>query len=240
MHGHPDIVTFTNVFAHIDNLPGLLTAVKALLGNETTVVIENHYLGAILERNQFDTFYHEHPRTYSFTSFKFIAGKLGMRIADVEFPSRYGGNIRVTLDWGSGLSASGPREHDMLTRFDRLRTYVATWTRYKSTELRDLFFTQGRINCIAFPGRAAILMRLLNIPDVMWGNVYEKPGSKKIGYYVPGTHVPIVSDALYPMDSVKPLVNLAWHIPKEIEHRWRLAGFHGTIIQVVDAEDFRA
>ena len=37
------------------------------------LVIENHYLGAVLATNQFDTFYHEHPRTYSLTSFVHIA-----------------------------------------------------------------------------------------------------------------------------------------------------------------------
>ena len=30
-------------------------------------------LGAILDGNQFDTFYHEHPRTYSYSSFARIA-----------------------------------------------------------------------------------------------------------------------------------------------------------------------
>ena len=54
-YGSPDIITFTNVFAHIANLPAL-------------IVIENHYLGSVLDRGQFDTFYHEHLRTYSYTS----------------------------------------------------------------------------------------------------------------------------------------------------------------------------
>ena len=57
-YGTPDIITFTNVFAHINNLPELLRNVKLLLGESTMVVIENHYLGAVLKTDQFDTFYH--------------------------------------------------------------------------------------------------------------------------------------------------------------------------------------
>lgn len=95
--GQPDIITFTNVFAHIENLPDLILALKIISHPQTVIVIENHYLGSILEKCQFDTFYHEHPRTYSYTSFSYIAASLNMHIHKVEFPKRYGGNIRVFL-----------------------------------------------------------------------------------------------------------------------------------------------
>ena len=91
-HGSPDIITFTNVFAHIEDLPGVIRALAILKSAGTVLVIENHYLGAIIERHQFDTFYHEHPRTYSFRSFTHIADALGMYLAKAEFPQRYGGN----------------------------------------------------------------------------------------------------------------------------------------------------
>ena len=62
------------------------------------IVIENHYLGSVLEKNQFDTFYHEHPRTYSLQSFNYISKLLGLSITKVKFPKRYGGNIRIFLE----------------------------------------------------------------------------------------------------------------------------------------------
>ncbi|MEK6882641.1 MAG: methyltransferase domain-containing protein, partial [Nanoarchaeota archaeon] len=71
--GKPDFITFTNVFAHIEDLNGLLENLKLLMKEDTVLIIENHYLGAVIEKNQFDTFYHEHPRTYSLTSFAHIA-----------------------------------------------------------------------------------------------------------------------------------------------------------------------
>ena len=95
--GQPDIITFTNVFAHIEDLQNLLSAVSALMKPSTLLVIENHYLGSVLDRYQFDTFYHEHPRTYSLTSFRYIAKSLQAGIEAVEFPARYGGNIRVLM-----------------------------------------------------------------------------------------------------------------------------------------------
>ena len=78
-HERPDVITLTNVFAHIEDLKGLLDNLRRLMSDETRLVIENHYLGAVIERSQFDTFYHEHPRTYSYTSFVHIAEALSYR-----------------------------------------------------------------------------------------------------------------------------------------------------------------
>ena len=98
--GKPDLIVFTNVFAHIEDLPSLINNLKILTHEKTKIVIENHYLGAVLNGGQFDTFYHEHPRTYTYRSFEFIAKSLEMNVLDVEFVSRYGGNIRVYLGVG--------------------------------------------------------------------------------------------------------------------------------------------
>ena len=104
-YGQPDVITFTNVFAHIEDLGDVVAALNILKHDKTVVVIENHYLGAVLDRFQFDTFYHEHPRTYSYTSFVHIAKNLGMRIGHVEFPPRYNGNIRIVYMPGQGVHA---------------------------------------------------------------------------------------------------------------------------------------
>ena len=241
LFGYPDIITFTNVFAHIEDLQGLLDALRIMRKTTTWIVIENHYLGAVLDRHQFDTFYHEHPRTYSFSSFSSIASQLGMTITDVEFPARYGGNIRVTLQ--SSHTASAPRLlvpnegtfHDQLLELDR---GVKRWRDRKSSMIGSLFLDSGPTACAAFPGRAAVLLRLLGLPREVFDRVYEKRGSKKIGYYVPGTRIPIVSDDEFYWLSHSPVVNLAWHISAEIETNWRNKGFTGPLIPIVQEADF--
>ena len=57
------------MFAHIEDLNSLINNLRKLVSDETYLIIENHYMGAVIKKNQFDTFYHEHPRTYSATSF---------------------------------------------------------------------------------------------------------------------------------------------------------------------------
>ena len=51
-----DVITFTNVFAHIEDLKSLLENLKKVISDETLIIIENHYLGSIINQNQFDTF----------------------------------------------------------------------------------------------------------------------------------------------------------------------------------------
>jgi SAM-dependent methyltransferase len=248
-NGCPDVITFTNVFAHIEDLQEVLRSLRILIAPTTTIVIENHYLGSVLDGNQFDTFYHEHPRTYSYTSFVHIARALGLILSGVEFPSRYGGNIRVFL---GGLAGRQPppddrtvleeRESRFAARFAELRANLKRWRARKKTLLENLKREHGTLRAKAFPGRAAILVKLLGLDEHTIAAVYEKPGSMKIGHYLPGTRVPIRSDdELFAIpDQSAPLLNLAWHIPAEIRAYLEQHGCHAPIIDIVSAADFEA
>ena len=69
--------------------------------------------------------------------------------------------------------------------------------------------------------------------------VYEKPGSMKIGHYLPGTKIPIKSDdELFNNKNNNSLIfNLAWHINTEITKYLRSNGLTGSIINILDKED---
>ena len=244
-HGQPDFITFTNVFAHIENLRELLASLSILISPTTALVIENHYLGAVLAGNQFDTFYHEHPRTYSFRAFQYMATSLGCSIQHVEFPSRYGGNIRVFIGRATplvtpALDVISSHENAFFNEFENMARNVETWRQRKSAELAELVRQHGPLKAKAFPGRAAILVRLLGLNENTVSAVYEKPGSLKIGHYLPGTRIPIRSDdELFAQGGLDlPLLNMAWHIPAEIRAYVREYGYTGQIIDILRQADF--
>ncbi len=238
-----DVITFTNVFAHIEDLASLLEAIKLLIDERTILVIENHYLGSVLTKNQFDTFYHEHPRTYSLNSFSHIAKTLSRKVVSVDFPRRYGGNIRVMIGNSDVCKASSSelitttleRESRFLEDFASMRSFVNTWKESKKTELMNLVKKHGRLIAKAFPGRAAILVALLELSDKEIEVVYEKPGSLKVGHYLPGTRIPIRSDdELFDrLNKTEVLINFAWHIPDEIENYLRSKGYNGQLVHIV-------
>jgi hypothetical protein len=242
-HPRVDIIAFTNVFAHIEDLPALLRALSILMHKDTVLVVENHYLGAVLDRNQFDTFYHEHPRTYSLNSFVHIARSLGREVTAVEFPQRYGGNVRVIIGKEGAASSEAvsliqktlEREAGYFEQFTQMSSFIDSWKKEKKSQIHTLVKEHGKLLAKAFPGRAAILVALLDLSDDEIECVYEKPGSLKIGHYLPGTRIPIRSDEeLFPrLAQTKVLLNLAWHIPAEIEAYLREQGFNGQLVHIV-------
>jgi SAM-dependent methyltransferase len=230
--GHADIITFTNVFAHIGDLPALIANLKTIMGEETVLIIENHYLGDILSRGQFDTFYHEHPRTYSFRSFKKIAETLDRNLIDVEFVSRYGGNIRVHIG-NSQANCPGPDESSFFEQFSILREEMEQWRRRYREKIFLLVSQYGPLPAKAFPGRAAILVKLLGLSEEHIAAVYEIKGSQKTGHYVPGTRIPILQERdLYRQGGTGPILNLAWHIPTEVRDNLRSNQYYGEIIDI--------
>ncbi len=245
-HGKPDIITFTNVFAHIENLPEVIDALKLLMSPQLTIVIENHYLGSVLDRNQFDTFYHEHPRSYSYSSFLHIAKSIGTAIQSVEFPARYGGNIRVFMNATDPIAQQEDHEKILLKeknfkkQFETLQSNISKWLENKGEFISALKKDQTKLLGKAFPGRAAILIKMLGIDEEVISAVYEKSGSMKIGHYIPGTRIPIHSDdTLFAcMKKDDTILNFAWHITGEIKSYLAANGFNGKIIDVLAEEDF--
>jgi SAM-dependent methyltransferase len=248
-HGKPDFISFTNVFAHIENLREVVTSLRVLMKPGTVLVVENHYLGSVLDGGQFDTFYHEHPRSYSYTSFVHIARSLGVKLLEVEFPARYGGNIRVFMGNVAqspransvDLDALAARESRFGKDFVTMRVNIERWLQTKKAAIQALVRKHGKLRAKAFPGRAAILVKMLELDADTVGATHEKPGSLKIGHYLPGTRIPIHSDdALFALpDQSLPILNLAWHIPAEIRGYLGSHGYKGEVVDILSASDFR-
>ena len=126
--------------------------------------------------------------------------------------------------------------------FMALSQGVARWRDRKGEELQTLVRKNGPLRGKAFPGRAAILVKLLSLDDNSISVVHEKPGSMKIGHYLPGTRIPIGSDnELFKAPaSATPLLNLAWHIPVEIRTYLKENGYNGPVIDILSQQDFRS
>tara|TARA_B100001540_G_C15810073_1_gene644063 strand:+ start:1853 stop:3046 length:1194 start_codon:yes stop_codon:yes gene_type:complete len=243
-NSYPDIITFTNVFAHINNLRDLIKNLKIICNKNTLIVIENHYLNSIIKKKQFDTFYHEHPRTYSLRSFTFIVNQLGFKLLKVQFPKRYGGNIRVFIGRGNKNSKNILRliskEKKQLNELKNLQKNMEKWKHNKKKFISKLNSKYGPLIAKAFPGRASILINILKLNKKNISSVYEQVGSPKIGYKVPGTDIPILSDKyLKRKDKSVPIINLAWHITKEIRFYLKKNNINNEIVDIISKNDFK-
>lgn len=78
------IITAFNVFAHTENLIGMLKAVKNLLEQRGTFIFEVQYLDDIYKKKILGTFFHEHMYHHSVTSLNNFFKNYDMKLFRVE------------------------------------------------------------------------------------------------------------------------------------------------------------
>ncbi len=242
-----DIITFTNVFAHIENFKDLIKGLKNLITNNTVLIIENHYFAEVIKKKQFDTFYHEHPRTYSLNSFYKISGLLNIDILKYNFVRRYNGNIRVFLGKSlykknnKKLKKDLSREKNLIKNTKNFQKNVDKWKINKKKQINNLVKKYGPLPAKAFPGRASILLNLLGLNKNHISAIYEKNLSLKINKYAPGTDIKILKEKYYFKEKEKKLMlNLAWHIKDEIKKYLRNElNYNGKVINIISKGDFK-
>jgi hypothetical protein len=240
-----DVVTFTNVFAHIVNFDELIRNLKILVPKINYLVIENHYMGSVFETNQFDTFYQEHPRTYSVNSFVFISKLLGMKIKKIEFPQRYGGNVRVYMSNNNNrirfdIKKILKKEIFFKKKFIQLKNKINIWKKNKEFLINGLIKKGYTIYGKAFPGRASILINLLKLDSNKLKCIFEQNNSPKNFHYAPGTKIPILPDKnIHKMlDKKSIIINFSWHINKEIKRYLKEMKVKNKIINIIENKDF--
>src|SRR5215510_8702589 len=94
-YGKAKVMTATNVFAHMATLGEVVRGICQMLDDDGVFITESHYLLDVIEKNQFDTVYHEHIRTYSLRALVTLFDYYGMDVFHVQRADRYGGNIRA-------------------------------------------------------------------------------------------------------------------------------------------------
>jgi predicted TPR repeat methyltransferase len=94
-YGHADLVTATNVFAHIDDLDEVVNGVKILLTDDGVFVVEVTDIEKMIETGSFDLIYHEHVNYWSEDAFRKFFAKRGMEVTKIEKIPVHGGSLRV-------------------------------------------------------------------------------------------------------------------------------------------------
>lgn len=233
--GVADVITMTNVFAHMGALGEVMRGIRALLGPGSVLVIENHYLVDIFDRSQFDTIYHEHVRTYTLKSLMRLFDQYDMEVFDVERVPRYGGNIRVYAA-PKGYREICSRVGEVLNDEAISGAYTpeaAADFRSRVYRGRDKFMafaTGKRVYGCSAPGRASTLLNFYGVDRHVMPWTGELEGSFKIGKHLPGCHIPVVSNRRIVEEQPEHLVLLAWHYANEIAARLEREGVRSKLI----------
>src|SRR5580700_534111 len=93
--GPVDLALGNNVLAQVPDLNDFVEGLKILLKPAGVLTLEFPHLLRLMERNEFDTIYHEHFSYFSMLTTVRILEAHGMKVFDVEELATHGGSLRV-------------------------------------------------------------------------------------------------------------------------------------------------
>lgn len=230
--GKADLITATNVFAHVDKVREFIEAAKYVLKPTGVLVLEFPYLINFIEGKEFDTIYFEHLSYFSIYPITLLCHELGLNVLHVERQDIHGGSIRVTIGEGSeetNLYELIREERDQYSTIDCYEQFAAD-VRITIDNFRNgIYDLKGTVAGFAASAKGNTL---LNASGLTVGKIKyiadETPG--KIGKYSPGTFIPIVSMSDMMRHPPDYLVILSWNFAEEIIDKCRAAGYKGKFV----------
>ena len=226
--GAADLMIGNNVLAQVPDVNDFVEGFRTMLAPEGVVTLEFPHLLRLIERNQFDTIYHEHFSYFSFRTAEAIFEKHGLALFDVEELPTHGGSLRIYAAHGGSARAKETARVGQMRRleeeagFGRIETYCSFPEhvhRIKRDLLRFLISARERGKTVAgygAPGKGNTLLNYCGIrTDLVEYTVDRNP--HKHGKFLPGTHIPI-----YPPERIgetRPdyVLILPWNLKDEIQ-----------------------
>ena len=220
-HGAASVITANNVFAHIDDLGGVMDGVWDLLDDDGVFIFEVSYLVDVFEHTLFDTIYHEHLAYHSVGPLVPFMQSHNMELIGAARVSSHGGSLRVVVQKAGGARAVSSSVNELVELekkmgLDKAKTYRDFGSRIEvlKAELSSLLRRkkdEGRtIAAFGAPAKATTLMYHFCIgEDIIDFIVDDSP--LKQGLYSPGMHIPVVSSKAIYDKKPDDIVILAWN-----------------------------
>lgn len=222
-----DLLIGNNVLAHVPDINDFVAGMKRVLTPTGTITMEFPHLIQMINQNQFDTIYHEHFSYLSLFTVKKIFFQQGLEIYDVDEISTHGGSLRIYakhLDDTSkqvSTSVSDLVSKEKLLGVDTLTYYKDFNTNVDQIKIDFLsFLIEQKKNGkkVVGYGAAAKGNTLLNYcgvkKDLISFVVDANPN--KQGKYLPGSHIPVVSEDLLKQFQPDFVVIFPWNLSAEI------------------------
>jgi SAM-dependent methyltransferase len=223
-----DLIIGNNVYAHVPDINDFTKGLKTALKPNGTITLEFPHLLHLIERTQFDTIYHEHFSYLSLHTVSKIFACHGLRIWDVKELSTHGGSLRI---YGCHEDASQKNlpsvdsillkeEEFGLRKAETYKNFQPKVEQIKNNLLTFLIEQKEKGKKVVAYGAAAKGNTLLNYagikPDLL--PVVFDAAELKQGKFLPGSHIPIVSQKELAKANPDYVLILPWNISKEVRY----------------------
>lgn len=222
-----DLTAANNVLAHVPVINDFVGGFLVLLKPAGVATFEFPHLLRLVSENQFDTIYHEHYSYLSLTAVKRIFESNGLSVFDIEELTTHGGSLRVYAQ----RKDSGVRELSQNVANLLEREAVAGMTtpafyagfqvradQVKNDFLVFLIDAKRAGKKVVGYGAAAKGNTLLNYAGVrsdLLPYVVDRNPAKQ-DKFLPGCHIPIVTEAHLKQNRPDYVVILPWNLRAEV------------------------
>jgi hypothetical protein len=233
-YGKADLITATNVFAHVDNVTDFILGVKVILRQTGVLVMEFPYLIDFIGNNEFDTIYFEHLSYFSISPLNELCKQCGLTLLDVEKQEIHGGSVRAHIGYGEQKESvlkfiENEKEYKTIEpyiHFSKSSYNAINEFRDKISELNKAKY---RVAAFAASAKFNTLLNCASITNINIEYIVDETPEKRYKYS-PGTHIPI-----YPMEALHRnppdyLVLGSWNFKNELMDKARKAGYTGKFI----------
>jgi SAM-dependent methyltransferase len=222
-----DLLLGNNVLAHVPNLNDFVAGMKIILKPSGVITMEFPHLLNLIEKNQFDTIYHEHFSYFSLLAVEKVFARHGLVLFDVEELPTHGGSLRIygkhqeNVDLAIATTIAALRSKEITAGLDKIDTYTSYSTAVQTTKRKLLSFliaAKDRGQTVAGYGAPAKGNTLLNYCgikiDLLAYTVDLSP--HKQGLFLPGTHIPVYAPEQIAITKPDYLLILPWNLKNEI------------------------
>lgn len=222
-----DLIIGNNVLAQVPQINDFVRGIAILLKPDGVLTMEFPHLMRLMERNQFDTIYHEHFSYFSFITVNRIFATHGLTIFDVDELETHGGSLRIyARHEDNDAYAVTSRIHDLRAKetskgLTTLESYFGFATQVKETKWKLLEFLinakrKGRsIAAYGAPGKGNTLLNYCGIRSDFVDYAVDRNPYKQ-GKFLPGTHIPILHPDAIKQTKPDYVFILPWNFKDEI------------------------
>ena len=222
-----DLIIGNNVLAHVPNLNDFVKGLKILLKPTGIITLEFPHILQLIQKNQFDTIYHEHFSYFSLFTTKKILSFHGLTIFDVDEIPTHGGSLRIYVKHAGYDNIPINKKVNILLEKENQHGLenISTYTSFINNvidvkkKLQD-FFNQAKDSGkkVVCYGAAAKGNTLLNYCDIgkKFIDYAVDQNPYKQGLFLPGTHIPIKDPKEIQKTKPDYLVIIPWNLKEEI------------------------
>lgn len=221
-----DLLLGNNVLAHVPDINDFVAGLKVILKPDGLVTMEFPHLLQLIDKNQFDTIYHEHFSYLSLLAVERIFAHHGLALHDVDELPTHGGSIRIHAAHAeSGRAASDAlrrlRDTEKTAGLADLATYLDFADRAPTAKRELLSFLVAakadgkRIAAYGAPAKGNTLLNYCGIREDFIDYTVDRSPAKQ-GRFLPGTHIPVFSPDRISETRPDYVLILPWNLRDEI------------------------